>query len=214
MRFSPVTPARLIDDLAAWAQSFGPTVAHPTVGIDGAGEIGGTALADAVAERIRSTGRPVIRISTNWWWRPASLRLELGHTDVDMLLYGWVDSAALRREVLQPLGPGGSGRYLPRLRDAATDRSLRDERSVAAAGAVLIVDGPFLLAAELSMAAVVHLQVSPARLTRVLPPEKRWWVEAFERYQATENPAVLADVVIAYDHPQSPAIRWVNETAT
>lgn len=216
VRFTPVTPARLVDDLVTWMETvrIDDTArggAHRTIGIDGAAEAGGTELADAVAERIRSAGRPVIRISTQWWWRPASLRLELGRTDVDMLLYGWVDSAALRREVLEPLGTGGSGSYLPRLRDPQTDRSVRDRRVAAGTGAVVILDGPFLLAAELGLDAVVHLQVSPARLTRVLPPERHWWVEAFERYRTAEDPAAVADVVIAYDHPQAPAIRWGPE---
>lgn len=215
MRFTPVTPARLIDDLAAWMENLRvgdaqDGAAHRRIGVDGAGEAGSTDLANAVAERIRATGRPVIRVSTAWWWRPASLRLELGRTDVDMLLYGWVDSAALRREVLEPLGPGGSGRYLPRLRDPDTDRSVRDERVAVAGSALLIVDGPFLLAAELGLDAVVHLQVSPARLTRVLPPGKQWWSAAFARYQEVEEPGEAADVVIAYDHPHAPAIRWVN----
>ena len=57
-------------------------------------------------------GRSAVRVSTSWWWRPASLRLEFGRTDVDMLLGGWVDDAALRRELLDPFGPGGT-RSLP-----------------------------------------------------------------------------------------------------
>jgi hypothetical protein len=206
VHFTPVTPARLVEDLAAWMVTVDNV--HPRIGIDSVAEAGSADLADAVADRIRATGRPVIRISTSWWWRPASLRLELGRTDIDMLLYGWVDTAALRRELLEPLGPDGSGRYLSRLRDPGTDRSIRTERAAAPPRAVVILDGPFLLAQELGLDAVVHLQVSGPRLSRVLPADRQWWGEAFDRYRRAENPVEVADVVISYDHPATPAIRW------
>ena len=101
----------------------------------------------------------MVRASTVWWWRPASLRLEYGHRDVDMLLTGWVDSGSLRRELLDPLASGGSGDHLARLRDPVTDRSLREPRSRAEPGTILLLDGPLLLAADLPLDAVVHLQV-------------------------------------------------------
>ena len=209
MRFVPVTPDRLIEELAGWIH--GLTAEHPVVGFDGAAEVGAATLADAVAGRVRALGRPVVRVSTRWWWRPASLRLELGRTDLDMLLSGWVDTAALRRELLDPLRPGGSGRYLRRLRDPQTDRSLREERIHAAPGSVVLLDGPFLQASGLDtdtagLRGTVYLQVSTSTLHRSLPSDRRWWVEAFERYRDEDLPAGRATAVIAYDHPAAPAI--------
>ena len=177
MRFTPLTPDRLADELATWVESLLP--GRTRVGIDGAAEIGATDLADAVAERLRSRGRPVVRASTVWWWRPASLRLEYGHRDVDMLLTGWVDSGSLRRELLDPLASGGSGDHLARLRDPVTDRSLREPRSRADPGTILLLDGPLLLAADLPLDAVVHLQVSSATLGRALAQEHQWWLAGF-----------------------------------
>ena len=206
MRFSPLTPDRLVRDLTGWIAELGPV--HPRIGIDGATEIGATTLADEIAARLRAIGGPAIRSSTAWWWRPASLRLELGRTDIDMLLGGWVDVAALRRELLDPLGPGGTGSYLPRLRDPATDRSLRDARVTAEDRAVLLLDGPFLQAARLPLDAVVHLQVSSSTLSRSLPDERQWWVPAFDRYLAEDRPADGAAAVVAYDHPGAPAVAW------
>ena len=58
--------------------------------------------------------------------RPASVRLEYGREDPDEFLDGWLDEAGLRREVLDPAGPDGTGRVLPRLWDAAADRAYRD----------------------------------------------------------------------------------------
>lgn len=208
MRFLPVTPARLEDELAGWI--YGLEVEHPLVGFDGPTEVGTAALADAVAARARTLGRPVIRVSTDWWWRPASLRLELGRTDVDMLLSGWIDTSAMNRELLDPLRPGGSGRYLRRLRDPQTDRSLREERVAVAPRSVVLLDGPFLQASGLSVDGVVYLQVALNTLARALPVERQWWIAAFERYRDEDQPVDGATALLAYDHPAAPAIAWVR----
>lgn len=208
MRFDPVTPTRLACELARWIDSL-PGL-HSVVGIDGAAEIGATALADAVATELAGLNRPAIRTSTSWWWRPASLRLEFGRTDVDMLLAGWVDAGAIRRELLDPLDNNGSGRYLSRLRDPVTDRSIREPRQTVPGRAVLLLDGPFLLAAGLPLDALVHLQVSPGTLGRSLPADRQWWLEGFRRYAAEDRPVENAGAVVAYDHPAAPAIRWAD----
>ena len=100
MRFVPLTPARLAADLAAWIN--GLDIARPRIGIDGPAEIGAADLADAVAAELPALGRPAVRVSTSWWWRPASLRLEFGKNDVDMLLGGWVDDARAPPGVARP----------------------------------------------------------------------------------------------------------------
>jgi len=214
VRFLPLTPDRLIGDLAEWIVDLPQD--HPRVGIDGAAEIGAAALADALAQRLGELGRPGLRATTSWWWRPASLRLELGRTDTDMLLGGWVDAGALRRELLDPLGPAGSGRYLLRLRDPVTDRSVRDARATAPPRAALLLDGPLLLAAQLPLDAVIHLQTSRPTLARALPADRQWWLDGFDRYLAEVRPTYQAAVVIAYDHPRAPAVAWAvdREDAT
>jgi len=206
VRFTPLTPERLADDIAHWIVELPQE--HPRVGIDGAAEIGATALADAIAPRLGELGRPGLRASTSWWWRPASLRLELGRTDTDMLLGGWVDGGALRRELLDPLGPTGSGSHLVRLRDPVTDRSVRDSRVAAPPRAALLLDGPFLLADQLPLDAVVHLQTTRSTLARALPADRQWWLDGFDRYRIEDRPAEQAVAVIAYDHPRAPAIAW------
>ncbi len=201
-----MTPARLVDELADRIDRR--TEPRPRVGFDGFAETGAGDLADAVADRLRELGRPVIRASSHWWWRAASLRLELGRTDVDMLLYGWVDTPALRRELLDPVGTASETGYLPRLRDPSTDRTVRVTRRPIPPRAVVLLDGPFLLADPSGLDMVVHLQVSPAAATRALPADRRWWVAGYERYRVGESPAARADAVVAYDHPVNPAIRW------
>ena len=209
MPFTPLSPQLLTQELANWIVDLPGE--HPAVGVDGAREIGAAALADTVAERVMSLGRPVLRASTQWWWRPASLRLELGRTDVDTLLYGWVDTGSIRRELFEPLAPGGSGLVLRRLRDPGTDRSVRASPDRAQDRAVVVLDGPFLLAAEVPLDHVVHLQVSPGAIARALPAERAWWLPAFDRYRRENQPEQSADVVVSYDHPGSPAVRWAAD---
>ena len=126
VRYRAVSPDLLVRELADTIDRRAEP--RPRIGLDGFQEIGTSLLADAVAESLRELGRPVARVTTRWWWRAASLRLELGRTDVDMLLNGWVDTGALRRELLDPVAAGSPAGYLPRLRDPVTDRPVRDPR--------------------------------------------------------------------------------------
>ena len=66
-------------------------------------------------------GRPAVVIRAVGFYRPASLRLEHGRTDADARYSDWLDAGALTREVLAPVGPGGSGEYLPVLWDVDRD---------------------------------------------------------------------------------------------
>ena len=118
-------------------------------------------------------------------------------------LTGWVDVGALDRELLGPLAPGGSGRYLARLRDPVTDRPTRDAYRTAPDRAALLLDGPFLQAGGLRLDAEIELLVSAGRLARVLPAERGWELAAFADYHRTSP----ARVVIRYDHPANPAVR-------
>jgi hypothetical protein len=207
VRFTPLTPARLADALSDWvldrARQLGPP-AGAVIGFDGPAEIGTTALADAVAGTLRGSGRQIIRASTSWWWRPSALRLEFGRQDLDMLLIGWVDSDAIRRELVQPVRVGGST-YITRLRDPDTDRSVRQRADPVSPGAVLLLDGPFLLAADLPLDAMVGFSVSRGFLDRALPDDRRWWVGAFSKYQDDYAPASRSDVLLSYDHATAPA---------
>ena len=212
MRFVPLSPGRLVDDLADRVQQRAP---HRTgggvVGFDGPGECGVAALADDVAERLRGRGLPVVRASTSWWWRPAALRLELGREDIEMLLTGWVDADALRRELVDPV-TAGEGSFITRLRDSATDRSVRQQPADVPAGALLLLDGPFLLAAELPLDLVVGFRLGRGTLLRSLSPQQQWWTRAFETYDDRYQPIESADVLLAYDHPSAPAVAGLAES--
>ena len=213
MHFVPLTPARLVDELADWVRDryAGRIAGGTVVGFDGVAEIGTTELADRVAERIRTTGGVVVRASTDWWWRSAALRLELGREDIDMRLTGWVEVDALRRELLEPVAAGRP--HITRLRDPGTDRSVRQPQVQVPPGTIVILDGAFLLATELPLNGLVVAQVGRGALRRALPADRQWWVEADDRYRAEYLPAAQADVVLSYDHPSSPAASGLDAAA-
>ena len=148
------------------------------------------------------------------FYRPASLRLEHGRTDPDARYTDWLDVGALAREVLNPLGPGGSGRYLPVLWDLERDRAARERRRPMPGAGVLLVPGSLLQGVGLPFDLVIHLRLGPAARRRLTPSEQAWELPAFDRYDDEVDPASLADAVVLADHPDRPALvlagRWAG----
>ncbi len=179
------------------------------VAVDGAVDDDARALATGIGDELRGRGRRVLPVSADSFLRPRSVRLEYGRDDPDAGYERWVDHEALRREVLDPLGPDGDGHWLPTLWDVATDRATRAPREPAPPGAVLVVSGPYLLRWETADAfdVSVHLQTSAAALERRLPPADRRRVPgAWRRYVDETWPPERADVVVRADHPDRPAV--------
>jgi hypothetical protein len=164
-------------------------------------------LAGEVVDAVTATGRAAAGVHADDFLRARSLRLEYGE-DAEAYYERWYDLAALHREVLVPLAPGGSGRYLARLRDPVTDRPYREPARPAPPGLVLVVDGRFLAGREPAGAfdLVVLLEVSPAALARRLPDREREPVaQAWQRYLDQEAPGPRAGLVVRFDHPDHPA---------
>jgi hypothetical protein len=181
------------------------------VAVDGAVQADTAMVADAVAACVEAAGRPVLRVSCEDFLRPRSVRLEHGAGDPDAGYERWMDHLALRREVLDPLGPETQGEptWLPTFWDSQTDRSTRENVRVAVPGSILIVTGPFLLRWETADAfdLSVHLQVSDAALARRLPEADRDRVTgAWQRYVEETWPAQRADLVVRFDRPSHPAL--------
>jgi hypothetical protein len=205
VRVRPVSFEILVEELADLLMSREPDN-NLRVGIDGPPAAAPERLADALVDPLRVRGRPAIRISTADFLRPASLRLEFGRDNPDSFYAGWFDEAGLAREVLDPAGPGGSGRVLTRLWNAGTDRAAREPYRDLPAGAVLLVSGPLLLGGGLTFDVAVHLEMSAAALARRTPDGDRWTLPAYARYADEVDPASFADVVILLDDPRRPAM--------
>lgn len=205
MRARPVSPDALVADLADRIASA-PRESWLRVALDGAPAADPGRLADALVDPLRLRGRPVQRISAGDFLRQASLRLEFGRTDPGAFYDDWLDEGALRREVLDPLAPGGTGEVLPALWEAATDRSFRRSYVTLPPGGVALVDGTLLLGRGLPFDLTVHLWLSPGALARRTPEADRWRLPAYERYERDVAPRAAADVAVRVDDPRHPAL--------
>ena len=212
--FEPLAPQALGARLARWIDGRGS--GRVAVAVDGPSDLvvdrgpaGAGPLAALIAQELAGLSRPVIAVTASWWWRAPSLRLEHGHHDLDALQHLWLDDAAVTREVLRPFAAGEP--VLTRLRDPATGRSVRQSREPVPPRAVLLLDGPFLTAGTLRFDAVVRLSVSAAALRRMLPAENSWWLPALQSYGV--RAAGESEVLVAFDHPHAPAVRWPSEDA-
>lgn len=203
VRVEPVTEDVLVARVVSLALGRAGAV---RLMIDGHPATAPERLADALIEPLRAAGRPVARVRVRDFLRPRSLRLEQGAQDPDSLLDGWIDAGALNREVLTAVGPDGSGRYLPTLRDPVTDRSTRAPYVVAPPGLVVVLDGSLTLGAWLDLDLAVHLALRPDTLRRRTPPEEAWQLPAYERYAAEVAPETVADLVVRADDPRHPAL--------
>lgn len=171
------------------------------VGVDGPVSGDTARLADDVAGLLREGGLRVLR--AGHFVRPRSVRLEHGE-DPHAPWERWYDDAGLRRELLDPLGPGGSLHVASSLWNPDTDRATRERRQPVLAGATAVVDGPFLLRWELADAfdLVVHLHTSAAAINRRNPQAAASW----QRYLDEVDPTARADVVVRHDDPRHPAL--------
>lgn len=207
MRLEPITWERLADTLADRLLDLKPAdgAPWPRVAVDGAPAAGTGELARRVSDALRLRGRTALAVATEGFLRPASLRFEYGHEDVDSYHSGWFDTGALWREVFGPLEPGGTGRVLPDLWDPATDRATRSPYVRLPPGGVLLLHGPLLLGHWFPFDLTVHVRLSSGALRRRTPEAERWTLPAFERYETETDPAATADVVVRADDPRHPA---------
>jgi len=177
------------------------------VAIDGPRAADPSGFAESLVVPLRSLGRPAVVIRADSFWRDAALRLEYGRTDLTSFATGWLDAAALRREALDPTGPGGHGRFLPSLRDPVSNRATREPAQAAQPGLILLISGELLLGRTLPFDHTIHLALSPAARRRRTPEEWQWTLPALDDYDADVDPVRLADVALRYDDPAHPAIR-------
>lgn len=201
----PISREALVAELADRISVQAPD-GRLRVVVDGAPAAEPGAVATAVVDALRERGRPAVHIRSGDFLRPASLRLEFGRYDPDAFYTDWLDTAGLRREVLDPAGPGGSGRVLPTLFDVRRDRATRAAYVELPPTAVVLVSGELLLGAGVPFDLSVHLALTPAALARRTPDDARWTLPAYARYADEVDPATVADVVVRCDDPRRPAL--------
>jgi uridine kinase len=194
------------------------------VAIDGVDAAGKTTLADALHSLLEARGRPVLRATIDGFHRPRAERYRRGPTSPDGYYRDSFDYDALRRELLQPLGPDGSGRYRSRVFDLRADEPVGDPPAPAPEDAVLLLDCVFLLRPELNdlwdFRVVVEVHADEALRRALVRDEELFGSpdEALRRYRNRYvpgqrlyvdevDPVSLADVVIENTDVSSPARR-------
>jgi uridine kinase len=190
--------------------------------VDGPPAAGKTTLADELAAILRSRGRDVIRASVESFMFPRAQRYRNGEFAAEANYRDTFDYEALHRVLVGPLGPGGDRRFQLAVYDDRTDCSVSPPVTTAAADAVLIVEGVFLLRPELvdwwdlrifvsaSFDRIVERAMTRDRETlgSGAAVEHRFrtrYIPAQEIYFAEAGPADRADIVVHNDEPLAPA---------
>jgi len=212
---SPVSRADLVVLLADEVEAR--SADHPArVAVDGCASSGKTTLADELAAALRERGRPVVRACVDDFHLPRDerYRRDLESPDSAQACYHRTfDYPALKRLLLEPMGPHGTRTHRTTLSQATA--------ATAAPEAVLIFDGVFLMRPELRdwWALTVHLAVRPEEILRRArirdlhlfgTPERvdhryrNRYLPAQQLYHADHQPLAHADFVIGNDDPAAP----------
>jgi len=205
VRARAISPELLIEHVADAIDEL-PRDRRSAVAVDGAPPAGADRLAELLVNELRLRGRAAVHVAARDFLRPASLRFELGREDPDLFYTDWFDLGAIAREVLDPIGPDGSGRVLPKLWDAEADRAYRAQYVELKPGGVVLLEGPFLIGAGLALDLTVHLSLSAAALSRRTADEDAWTLPAYRRYEQEQDPLETADIAVRCDDPRHPAL--------
>jgi uridine kinase len=199
-------------------------VAHPTrVAVDGRPAAGKTTFADELAAVLRQQGRFVIRAWIESFLLPRSQRYRRGELSAEGNYYDSFDYDALRRVLLDPLGPGGDCDFRRAVYDKRMDTALSEPATKAPADAVLLFDGVFLLRPELIDSWDLSIFVSTgfeetvvrartrdkARYGTTAEVERRFrsrYGPSQQLYFDRVRPTERADAVVYNDDPEAP--RW------
>jgi uridine kinase len=202
----------------------GIPTSHPLrVAVDGITAAGKTTFARELTLAVQARDRPCMHISMDGFHHRRAVRYRRGRESADGYYEDAYDVAALRRSLLDPLGPNGDGRYRTAIIDLATDQPIEAPARRAATDLVVIVDGSFLQRDELIGAwdVVVFLRSSfeaasargaardAAQLGSVAEAQRIFAVRyhaAHRRYLEEVDPERRADIVIDHDDPVHPRL--------
>ena len=193
---------------------------HPVrVAIDGVDGVGKTTLADELAGPLQRRGRAVIRASIDGFHNPRSVRYRMGRDSPEGYFLDSFNYEALRTGLLGPLGPDGSRRYRRAVFDYRTDSEVSTPVETAAADAVLLFDGVFLLRPELleywdvSIFVDAPFEIAVARMAQrgggsaeVDAEENRRYVEGQRLYLRQCEPKRVATILVNNEDLAEPEI--------
>jgi uridine kinase len=185
-------------------------------GVDGAGK---TTFADELGASVSALGRPTIRASVDSFHNPKAVRYRQGRHSPKGFFEDSYNYVALKRFLLDPLGPAGSQCYQTAAFDHRLDKEVSAVELKAQPSSVLLVDGIFLHRPELLQYwdVSIFLQVAFAQsVARCAerdgwPPDpkalsNRRYVGGQRLYLERCQPASKATIVIDNNDFSSPAL--------
>jgi uridine kinase len=192
-----------------------------TVAVDGMSGSGKTTLAAEVAVVVAGAGRPVVQVAYDDFHHPRERRHRQGRLSAEGYLEDAFDPDALRRAVLDPIA-AGDGAIRTASYDLAADEPVDPEPTPVGPGSVVLVEGSFLLAADLAPAwdlALLVVADPDAVLERVLvrdadlgTPEQvrelylRRYFGAWALHEERNDPWSRADAVVDLTDPLAPRL--------
>jgi uridine kinase len=202
--------------------------AHPVrVAVDGIDAAGKTTLADDLAPLVAARGFPVVRASIDGFHRTRLERYRRGRDSAEGYFRDSFDLPVLRRELLDPLGPGGDREFRSAVFDEAADLPIHVPVRHADPDTVLLFDGVFLLRPELAECweFAIFVDCAPeVALQRALQRngnageaardlERRYrtrYLPGQEQYLSECLPRERADLLVINDDPGRPVVVGPN----
>jgi uridine kinase len=217
----PAQTNQILEEIATYIGCYKPEQIL-RIAVDGVDGVGKTTFADQLGRAVELIGRPVIRSSIDGFHNPRELRYRRGRTSPEGFYFDSYDYAALRRYLLDPLGPGGSGEYRSAVFDHVTDSPVPVQTHAAPPGAALILDGLFLHREELRDAWDFSIFLdAPFEITiprgaargpgwagspDLTAPSNRRYIEGQQIYLRQDQPQARANVVIDYSDLTVPVV--------
>jgi uridine kinase len=127
-----------------------PTTTTRRIAIDGVDGAGKTHLANELAEELEARGAPTIRASTDGFHNPPAKRHQQGRNSPVGYYQDSYNYEALTTHLLDPLSPGGDGRYIKEIYDVHQESPITPTIEEAPPAAILIFDGIFTHRPELT----------------------------------------------------------------
>ncbi|MFW5841442.1 MAG: uridine kinase [Planctomycetota bacterium] len=193
------------------------------VAIDGPTAAGKTILADQLVGPLRQLGRSVIRASIDGFHNPSQVRYRNGRCPKAYYRDSF-NYQAVRKEVLDPLGPAGTGRYTPAVFDFRTEMAIQQQPLQADAQAILLFDGVMLARQELADCWDFHIFVdvdpeTSARRSAMRDADRQGsastardkclsrYLPGQQHYARLHRAIGRADAVVVNDDPDRPILR-------
>lgn len=191
------------------------------VAVTGMSCAGKSTLAAELAGIVAGAGRPVLPVAYDDFHQPRERRYRLGRHSAEGYLDDSFDPAALRRLVLDPVAAGAAS-VVPAAYDLAGDEPVAAPPVTLAPGAVVLVEGTFLLVPELADCwdLAVLVVADPEQVLRravvrdadLGPPERvremylRRYLTAESMHHERDDPWARADVVVDLTDPVVPQL--------